>query len=256
MALKNQEFELYYQPKIDLRDKTLIGMEALIRWNHPARGVLAPFYFLPYLEQDNLNIELGEWVIRSALQQLHSWHDTPMEMSISVNISPMQLQHPDFVFRLEKILEEFPAYCINNLEFEILESSALKDISLASAVIGQCNELGINFSIDDFGTGYSSLSYLKRLPAEYLKIDQSFVRDMLLDKEDLAIIKGIIELSKAFDLKVIAEGVETPAHGEKLMSMGCFLAQGYGIAKPMPASDFPRWLDAWQANPKLIDGSI
>ena len=144
----------------------------------------------------------------------------------------------------------------NNLELEILESSALKDINTVSGVIGECNKLGIKFSIDDFGTGYSSLTYLKRLPAEYLKIDQSFVRDMLIDVDNRMIIQGIIELAKAFDLKVIAEGVETPAHGEELISLGCLLAQGYGIAKPMPASDFSEWIKCWQEDPKLIDGTL
>jgi EAL domain-containing protein (putative c-di-GMP-specific phosphodiesterase class I) len=195
-------------------------------------------------------------VIKSALKQLHSWRLTPMALSISVNISPLQLQHHDFVLRLEKMIEEFPLLIPNSLEFEILESSALKDIDLVSGVIKKCNRLGITFAIDDFGTGYSSLTYLKRLPTEYLKIDQSFVIDMLADADNKTIIQGIIELSKAFNLKVIAEGVETPAHGEELLSLGCFRAQGYGISKPMPASNFPTWIKRWQDNPKLIDGTI
>ena len=255
-ALYNQEFILFYQPKIDLRSKQLIGMEALIRWNHPEQGILPPIAFLPILEHDLLSIELGEWVIHTALEQLESWRSTPLEVPISVNISPMQLQHSDFVLRLENMLKKFPSRNANHLEFEILESSALEDIDLASGVITQCKELGVTFSIDDFGTGYSSLSYLKQIPAEYLKIDQSFVRDMLLDADDRTIIKGIIELSKAFKLKVIAEGVETPEHGEELASLGCFLAQGYGIAKPMPASDMLAWVKRWQDNPVLVDGSF
>jgi len=255
-ALYNREFVLFYQPKIDLRSKQLIGMEALIRWNHPEKGILPPIAFLPVLEHDLLSIELGEWVIHTALEQLESWRGSPMEVPISVNISPMQLQHPEFVSRLENMLKQSPSRNFNNLEFEILESSALEDIDLASGVITQCKKLGVIFSIDDFGTGYSSLSYLKQIPAEYLKIDQSFVRDMLLDADDRTIIKGIIELSKAFKLKVIAEGVETPEHGEELAALGCFLAQGYGIAKPMPASDMLSWVKRWQDNPVLVDGSL
>jgi diguanylate cyclase (GGDEF)-like protein/PAS domain S-box-containing protein len=255
-ALKNEEFILFYQPKIELHTREVIGLEALIRWDNPEKGILPPAAFLPALEQDALNIEVGEWVIKSALQQLDNWRSTPMEMPISVNISPMQLQSSGFVSRLEKILEEFPLLNRKGLEFEILESSALQDINIASEVIRECNQLGIIFSIDDFGTGYSSLTYLKRLPAEYLKIDQSFVRDMLIDIDDRTIIKGIIELAKAFNLKVIAEGVETPAHGDELLSLGCFLAQGYGIAKPMPGSDFPEWLKRWKENPKLVDGTL
>lgn len=256
LALKNDEFVLFYQPKIDLRTKEVIGLEALIRWDHPEKGILPPIVFLPILELDILSIELGEWVIQSALKQLDSWRSTSMEMPISVNISPMQLQSHDFVLRLKKILEEFPLLNQKSLEFEILESSALQDINIASEVIKECTRLGIAFSIDDFGTGYSSLTYLKRLPAEYLKIDQSFVRDMLVDTDDRTIIKGIIELAKAFNLKVIAEGVETSPHGEELLSLGCFLAQGYGIAKPMPAGDFSAWLTCWQDDSRLVDSVI
>jgi diguanylate cyclase (GGDEF)-like protein/PAS domain S-box-containing protein len=256
LALKNEEFILFYQPKIDLRSKEVIGMEALIRWQHPEKGILPPAAFLPVLEQDALSIELGEWVIKSALEQLEIWRSMALEIPISVNISPLQLQHADFVSRLETVLTGFPVLNAHSLEFEILESSALQDINLVSGVIGECNQLGVTFSIDDFGTGYSSLTYLKRLPTEYLKIDQSFVRDMLIDVDDRTIIQGIIELAKAFDLKVIAEGVETPAHGEELLALGCFLAQGYGIAKPMPARAVPAWLMGWKNNPTLVDGTL
>jgi len=255
-ALRNEEFILFYQPKIDLQTHRVIGMEALIRWQHPEEGLLPPAAFLPVLEEDVLSIELGEWVIKSALKQLNCWRSTSLEMPISVNVSPLQLQYSGFVAQLKSMLDEFPLVDPNNLELEILESSALKDINTVIEVIGECNALGVEFSIDDFGTGYSSLTYLKRLPAEYLKIDQSFVRDMLMDTDNRMIIQGIIELAKAFDLKVIAEGVETPAHGEELLSLGCLLAQGYGIAKPMPASDFPVWIKRWQENPKLVDGRL
>lgn len=255
-ALEEDEFILFHQPKIDLQSHEVIGMEALIRWQHPEKGILPPAAFLPVIEQDSLIIELGEWVMTSALKQLDEWRVNKMEMPISVNISPLQLQDSDFVLRLEKMLKEFPLVNPKNLELEILESSALKDITMVSGVIHDCNKLGVKFSIDDFGTGYSSLTYLKRLPAEYLKIDQSFVIDMLGDENNRAIIQGIIELAKAFNLKVIAEGVETPAHGEVLISLGCYLAQGYGIAKPMPATVIPQWMEKWQGNPVLVDGSL
>jgi len=256
LAFKNQEFMLFYQPKIDLQTYEVIGMEALIRWQHPEEGVLPPAAFLPVLEEDTLSIELGEWVIRAALKQLDTWRSTALEIPISVNLSPLQLQHPGFVGQLEEILNDFPLVNPHYLELEILESSALKDIDTVSGVIRECNQLGVKFSIDDFGTGYSSLTYLKRLPAEYLKIDQSFVRDMLTDSDNRTIIQGIIELAKAFDLKVIAEGVETPAHGKELVSLGCSLAQGYGIAKPMPAGDCSKWIKHWQENPGLVDGTL
>ena len=255
LALKNDEYVLFYQPKINLKDNKLTGFEALIRWDHPDKGILAPFYFLPVLENDVLGIEIGNWVIKTALEQMKDWWDTPLDVPISVNISPMHLQHPDFVSNLKAILAKYPNYRSNTLEFEILESSALKDIDLITDIIHQCNKLGVIFSIDDFGTGYSSLTYLKKLPTKYLKIDQSFVKDMMIDTDNKVIIQGIIELSKAFNLDVIAEGVETPTHAEELLLLGCYLAQGYGISRPMMASSVSKWHDLWLENPVLIDGS-
>ncbi|MBU2881783.1 EAL domain-containing protein [Psychrosphaera sp. B3R10] len=254
-ALKNQEFVLFYQPKIDLRTSDVVGVEALIRWQHPEKGLLSPASFLPSVEHDILDIEIGKWVINTALKQLQTWQAAGHNIPISVNISPMHLQHSVFVNDLKKKLSNYPQFKAESLEFEILESSALKDIELVSKVMKECEKLGVRFSIDDFGTGYSSLTYLKRLPAKYLKIDQSFVRDMLFDKDDTAIIQGIIELAKVFDLKVIAEGVETPLHGELLLSLGSYLAQGYGIAKPMPENEFLAWLVKWEHAAYLVDGS-
>jgi diguanylate cyclase (GGDEF)-like protein/PAS domain S-box-containing protein len=255
-ALKTEEFLLYYQPKVDLRTKELVGVEALIRWNHPDKGVLSPARFLPVVEHDPLDIELGRWVIKTALQQSQQWLELGADIPISVNISPLHLQHSEFVSDLKNIIDQHPNYKQGSLEFEILESSALKDIELVSTVMKACAQLGVDFSIDDFGTGYSSLTYLKRLPAKYLKIDQSFVRDMLIDTDDKAIIQGIIELAKVFSLNVIAEGVETPEHGELLLSLGSYIAQGYGIAKPMPANDIFNWLISWKQNPCLVDGNV
>ena len=151
--------------------------------------------------------------------------------------------------------EEWSEVEATDIEFEILETSSLTDINLVTKVIKECNHLGVSFSIDDFGTGYSSLTYLKRLPVDTLKIDQSFVRNMLSNPSDQAIIQGIIELAKVFGLKVIAEGVETPEHGDVLLSMHSYVAQGYGIAKPMPANNLLDWLVTWKNNPQLIDGS-
>jgi diguanylate cyclase (GGDEF)-like protein/PAS domain S-box-containing protein len=255
-ALENHEFLLYYQPKVDLRTNEVFGVEALIRWNHPERGILAPAMFLPTVEHDLLDIDIGKWVIRTALEQSQSWLSSGSDISISVNISPLHLQHAEFVNDLKGIIGKYPNFKPESLEFEILESSALKDIELVSNVMKECDKLGVRFSIDDFGTGYSSLTYLKRLPAKYLKIDQSFVRGMLIDADDKAIIQGIIELAKVFNLKVIAEGVETPEHGELLLSLGSYIAQGYGIAKPMPGSDILMWLVKWKDNPILVDGSV
>jgi diguanylate cyclase (GGDEF)-like protein/PAS domain S-box-containing protein len=222
-ALEKQEFTLFYQPKVDLRTKQVVGAEALIRWDHPEKGILSPAMFLPIIEHDIMMIKIGKWVINTALQQLHDWQTEGIDIPISVNISPLQLQHGEFISELKVDLNRYPELKQGSLEFEIVESSALEDIELVSKVIEECKKLSIGFSIDDFGTGYSSLTYLKRLPAEYLKIDQSFVRDMLIDKDDKAIIQGIIELAKVFSIKVIAEGVETPEHGELLLSLGSYI---------------------------------
>ena len=255
-ALKDDEFILYYQPKVDLRTNEVVGFEGLIRWDHPDNGLLAPAMFLPVVENDILGIEMGRWVINKALLQLQYALSIGYDIPISVNISPLHLQHDEFVSDLKEILSRYPNFKAGSLEFEILETSALKDIDIVSTVIRECNKLGVLSSIDDFGTGYSSLTYLRRLPADFLKIDQSFVKGVLTSSDDKAIVQGIIELAKIFNLKVVAEGVETPEHGEILLSMGSYIAQGYGIAKPMPAKDILTWLVNWKNNPCLVDRSI
>lgn len=244
-ALLNQELVLYYQPKVNMRTGAVIGAEALIRWQHPERGLMPPAAFLPVIENHLLSIEVGEWVIATALKQMAHWHALGLELPISVNIGALQLQQSNFAQRLQELLILQPDANPHNLELEILETSALEDITQVSAAIHACRALGVSFALDDFGTGYASLAYLKRLPAELLKIDQSFVRDMLDDADDLAIIQGIIGLATAFHRHVIAEGVETIAHGEKLLAIGCELAQGYGIARPMPAAAIPNWVKTW-----------
>ena len=255
-ALKDDEFLLYYQPKVDLRTNEVVGFEGLIRWDHPDNGLLAPAMFLPVVENDILGIEMGRWVINKALLQLQYALSIGYDIPISVNISPLHLQHDEFVSDLKEILSRYPNFKAGSLEFEILETSALKDIDIVSTVIRECNKLGVLSSIDDFGTGYSSLTYLRRLPADFLKIDQSFVKGVLTSSDDKAIVQGIIELAKIFNLKVVAEGVETPEHGELLLSMGSYIAQGYGIAKPMPEKNILSWLVNWKNNPCLVDRSI
>jgi predicted signal transduction protein with EAL and GGDEF domain len=247
-GLSNRECVLYYQPKINMHTKEVIGAEALIRWQHPARGLVLPLEFLPVIEGQAVSIEIGEWVILSALTQISQWQNIGLNLPISVNISAYQLQQDNFTVRLAALLSAHPEvnpYC---LELEILETSALGDIDKAFATMSACNELGIRFALDDFGTGYSSLTYLRRLPANLIKIDQSFVRNMLEDAEDYAIVEGIIGLAKSFKHDVIAEGVESIAHGTALLQMGCELAQGYGIARPMPATDIPEWIHNWKAD--------
>jgi len=245
-ALQHGEFRLYYQPKVNMRTGEVVGMEALIRWEHPTRGVLGPTEFLPIVEQSSLIVDIGEWVLHEALGQMEEWKMEGRPMAVSVNIAARQFQHIDFVIRLRAILTEHPDAPPHLLELEILESTALGDIAMMREVMTACQSIGVTFALDDFGTGYSSLNYLKQLPAETVKIDRSFVRDMLDDQEDLAIIEGVISLAKVFTKKVIAEGVETTEHGLLLMSLGCDDAQGYGIARPMPAASVMGWIQDYR----------
>jgi len=189
-----------------------------------------------------MDIRVGKWVLQTAVKQLEAWRREGLETCVSINISGPHLQTLEFVEYLTQVLEEHPEVPPDCLELEILETAALEDIGKVAGVFDECRKLGVNFALDDFGTGYSSLTYFRRLPADVLKIDQSFVRSMLEDADDLAIVEGVIGLTKAFERKVIAEGVETPEHGMVLLNLGCDLAQGYGVARPMPAADFPPWV--------------
>lgn len=245
-GLAKGEFKLHYQPKVDMRLGQVIGVEALVRWHHTDKGLLLPNEFLPIIAETELAIPFGNWVVESALAQMAAWRRAGLALSVSVNIAARQLQSEDFAAELASALDGHPEVPPSDLELEILESSALDDLAHVTLLIKRCQELGVSFALDDFGTGYSSLTYFKRLPAHTLKIDQSFVRDMLVDAEDLAIIDGIIGLAKAFGRRVIAEGVEDIDQGRLLLYMGCDLAQGYAIARPMPAKDLPGWIATWQ----------
>ena len=248
-ALERGEFELYYQPKVNMRTGAVVGAEALIRWRHRERGLVPPGEFLPLIEGNDLLVRIGEWVLDSALRQMTAWRAEGLDLAVSVNIAAYHLQQKDFLSRLRKILAAHDTVPPEKLELEVVESAALEGIAQISHLIEGCRALGVQFSLDDFGTGYSSLTYLRRLPASVLKIDQSFVRDMLWDSEDLAIVEGVIGLAAAFRRVVIAEGVETAEHGELLLRLGCDLAQGYGIARPMPASELPGWIARWRPDP-------
>jgi diguanylate cyclase (GGDEF)-like protein/PAS domain S-box-containing protein len=248
-ALAADEFVLHYQPKVNMRTGRVIGAEALIRWQHPQRGLLAPGQFLPTIENHPLAVEVGEWVMHQALAQMQAWQTLGLDLPVSVNVAARQLQQHDFVARLHAILAAHPGVPPGCLELEVLETSALEDVDGVSKVIETCRDMGVMFALDDFGTGYSSLTYLKRLPIALLKIDQSFVSDMLDNPDNVAILQGVIGLAKAFHREVIAEGVETVAHGTVLLQMGCELAQGYGIARPMPAHEFPLWVKNWRVDP-------
>ncbi|WP_317201372.1 EAL domain-containing protein [Janthinobacterium sp.] len=245
-GLELDEFELHYQPRVDMRGGAVVGVEALLRWRHPARGLLPPAAFLPVVNEQQLGVELGEWVIAAALAQMAAWRAAGLTLPVSVNVGARQLQQDDFGARLALLLAAQPTVPPACLELEILETSALEDMAQVSAAMQACRAIGVRFALDDFGTGYSSLTFLKRLPVEWLKIDQSFVRGMLEDPEDLAIIEGVLGLAAAFQRQVIAEGVETPAHGELLLLLGCALAQGYAIAEALPAAALPDWLAGWR----------
>lgn len=179
--------------------------------------------------------------MRTALDQISAWLEQDLEIPVSINISPIHLQSSDFFRNLRNVLTTHSHIDTNLIELEVLESSAIEDIETVSYVMRKCIGLGVSFSLDDFGTGYSSLSYLKRLPIRTLKIDQSFVRDMLVDPEDLNILEGIISLANLFNIKTVAEGVESSEHLAALVDLGCYVGQGYGIARPMPAAQFTDW---------------
>ncbi len=251
-AFKQQELLLHYQPKVNMSTGEIIGVEALIRWQHPEKGLVFPIDFLPVIERHAISLEIGEWVINTALNQISQWQNRAIDLPISVNISAYQLQQADFVERLAALLVAHPDVPSGYLEIEILETSALSNVHQVSAIMSDCMALGVNFSLDDFGTGYSSLTYLRRLPVHLIKIDQTFVRDMSEDDDDLAIVEGVIALANSFKLEVIAEGVETIEHGTALLQLGCNLAQGYGIARPMPANDISNWMSDWNKKKLLF----
>ncbi len=244
-ALSEQELELYYQPKVNMLTCEVIGMEALIRWNHPEKGLLLPGEFLHFLSNKELEIELGNWVIRRALEQQMALRESGLAIPVSVNISAHHLQDAGFMDTIRGLLAELPLRQAGDLEFEILESASFEDMTDIFHTLVVCRELGIHFSLDDFGTGYSSLAYFHRLPVDSLKIDQTFVQDMLEDPKDLAIIDSVVRLAKAFKQPVIAEGVESLEHGAALLRLGCSLGQGYGIARPMPFGELIAWKRRW-----------
>lgn len=247
-ALLGKEFILHYQPKVDMTNGQVIGAEALIRWQHPERGLLFPAEFLPLLMGSELEIELGEWVIESALVQLERWCNSGLNLVISVNIGANQLLRPDFMTKLAAALARHPDAPAKNLELEILESDAIDDLGNAARTLAGCIAMGVHFALDDFGTGYSSLTYFRKLPVGTLKIDQGFVCEMLDNPEDLGIIENVIGLAKAFNRPVIAEGVETMEHAALLVLLGCSLGQGYGIARPMPAAQLAGWIEQWHSS--------
>ncbi len=252
-AMAANEFVLQYQPKVNLRSGAVIGVEAFIRWIHPERGMLPPAQFLPMVEDHPLAVELGQWVIACAVAQIERWQQSGLNLPVSVNIGARHLHRADFVRCLREQLAKHPHVKPAGLALELLETSAFENLDHVCEVIAACQEIGIQCALDDFGTGYASLTYLKKLPVAQLKIGQSFVRGMLDDPKDRAILKSIIELAAVFELQVIAKGVETVGHGVKLLQLGCELGQGYAIAHPMLAAELPDWIANWRPDPAWRD---
>ena len=252
-AFINNEFCLYYQPKVNMKTGVVFGTEALIRWIHPEKGLISPLQFLPIIEKTELEVLIGAWVINQALNQLNLWIQKGIKIGISVNISSHHLRSVSFFSDLEKSLARHPNVTSGSFQLEILESSELGDLNTINHIIKTCkNKLGVNVALDDFGTGYSSLTHLRNLSANTIKIDRSFVRDMLDDPGDYAIIDGVIGLANSFSREVIAEGVESTEHGLKLLVMGCYKAQGYGIARPMPIDELYFWLSNYTPNKEWL----
>ena len=238
-ALEREEFVLHYQPKVDMESGKIVGMEALLRWQSPERGLVAPGEFIPLLEETGLILPVGEWVLRAACKQARAWQAAGLpDVHIAVNLSTLQFKQPDFAGLVLGILQENgldPA--LGAIELELTESLLMNNAAGAIDTLIKLHEAGIQFSIDDFGTGYSSLSYLKRFPISSLKIDQSFVHDLSSESEDEAIVAAIIALGHSLGLNVIAEGVETTEQLAQLRKMGCNEMQGYLFSRPVPAAE-------------------
>jgi len=246
-ALERHELELHYQPKVDVRNGATTGMEALVRWRHPERGLIMPTDFIPLAEETGLIIPLGQWVLREACRQNKAWQDQGLPpLRMAINISAAQLRHDDLADSVALTLRDTgldPKF----LEIEITESVVMQNASAALITLDRLSQMGIHLAVDDFGTGYSSLSYLNRFPLNTLKIDSSFIRDLSSDRNDAVIVRAIIALAHSLHLEVVAEGVEHEAQLGFLQSCGSDQYQGYLHSKPLPASEFERFLRGWDS---------
>lgn len=245
-AINNQQLQVYYQPKVNLNNGEVSGFEALIRWQHPENGLLNPVTFIEELEGHDVFVKMDNWVLKSVFEHLSAWNAQGFHTSVAVNVSAMQLQNPNFPVYIRDLLAAHPDITPGQIEFEILESSALRDLSSVSEIVLEFSAIGIEFSLDDFGTGFSTLERLQQLPVKALKIDTGFVLDMLHNTSSLRLVKAILALSDAFNLKTVAEGIEDIELGETLIRLGCQYGQGYGIARPMPMEQALSWYQSWQ----------
>ncbi|WP_455715125.1 putative bifunctional diguanylate cyclase/phosphodiesterase [Anaerosporobacter sp.] len=249
-AIDHNEFEVYYQPQIDLESNQIYGFEALVRWNHPVKGIVGPAEFIPIAEQTGLIVPIGKWVMREACKQLKEWENNGFtNLTMAVNISSRQFLDMDLVNMVKETIDETeinPA----KLVLEITETVVLDNVEYSIEVIEQIRALGIHFSLDDFGTGYSALNYLRMLPVSNLKIDKSFLDCLIENQNDQKIVSSIINLAKNFDLNVIAEGVEYEAQADFLRSIDCKIAQGFLFSKPVPKEDANELLKMYNSEKK------
>jgi EAL domain-containing protein (putative c-di-GMP-specific phosphodiesterase class I) len=237
-ALERNEFAVYYQPISVTEDRRIAGMEALVRWRHPTRGLVSPQDFIPLAEETGLIIPIGEWVLRTACQQLKAWHDAGnKDIYVTVNLSGVQLQQPSFLETLRDALHDtgLDPRC---LTLELTESMLMEHVEVTLLMLDALKAIGVSLAIDDFGTGYSSLAYLRRFPVDVLKIDRAFICDMMQNEDDASIVSGIIALAHNLRLKVVAEGVETEAQRGFLADLKCDSIQGYLLSEPLPAETF------------------
>lgn len=252
-GLQSHEFCLYYQPKVNMRSGAVVGVEALLRWNHPQRGLLLPMDFLPLVAGAAQEQALGEWTVREALQQMQTWREAGLDLKVSINVSSRHLQQRNFIAQLNQLLCQHDPALAQQLELEVSEIGVPEDVQSTGKIIDECSRsAGVAFALDDFGTGNSSLSHLRHLPVHTIKIDHGFVRNMIGNVDDHAIVAGLVGLASAFHRDVMAEGVETPAHGAALLKLGCELGQGYGIARPMPADQIPGWVQTGSGGTRWV----
>lgn len=240
-ALERSEFEVYYQPKIDMNTRTMVGMEALVRWNHPDLGLVPPLDFIPLAEETGLIVPIGEWVLRDACAQSKKWHDQGFDLDVAVNLSPRQFQQKDLIEKINQIVRD-SRFDPRFLNLEVTESSIINNAESAIHILRELKKTGIKISIDDFGTGYSSLGVLKNLPIDVLKIDKTFVNDVTSNPDDAALVNTVITLAHNLRLKVVAEGVETEEQLRFLNLSKCDEWQGYLFSKPITAEAFGRLL--------------
>ncbi|URM30101.1 EAL domain-containing protein [Pseudomonas frederiksbergensis] len=250
-ALIRDQFYLVYQPQISYRDHRVVGVEALIRWQHPEHGLVPPDLFIPLAEQNGTIIAIGEWVLDQACKQLREWHDQGFDLRMAVNLSTVQLHHAELPRVVNNLLQMY-RLPPRSLELEVTETGLMEDISTAAQHLLSLRRSGALIAIDDFGTGYSSLSYLKSLPLDKIKIDKSFVQDLLDDDDDATIVRAIIQLGKSLGMQVIAEGVETAEQEAYIISEGCHEGQGYHYSKPLPARELSAYLKQAQRTNAFI----